>query len=47
MSDIIARLRCDDCGARDGFRVTVKRDRTDQSNLTGRPPPRTVIAEPD
>jgi hypothetical protein len=45
--DIIPRLRCSSCGARDGFRVTIERDRRDRSQLAGDVPPIAVIAEPE
>jgi hypothetical protein len=41
---ILPRLRCSNCGARDGFRVTIERIATDRSRLAGEIPPIAVIA---
>lgn len=46
IADIIERLVCSSCGAREGFRVTIERERTDRSQLAGDEPPIAVIAEP-
>ena len=46
IADIVPRLRCDNCGARTGFAVTIEATR-DSSIHVDRKPPRVVIADPE
>jgi hypothetical protein len=47
IADIVPRLRCENCGAREGFRVTIEYDAAGRSRLVEPLPPRAIIAEPE
>jgi hypothetical protein len=46
IADIVPHLKCKNCGAREGFAVTIEESR-DGSVHSERRPPRMVIAKPD